>query len=371
MSYLGFGRLPTNICPICGERLEARDVRGFKGALNDHMQNVHPDYCPWTRRFRVLFFSALPLALGLGLSPILFAQSLGYGPARVLGALLFFAPLTSVAVLGKIITGRYSRAWRESHGSLVQSPSLRGMQLRAPESHAVPATGDKGILEAAGQVAQQLGINFSPTAISWNTFVQSGRNISELLIDECQFTRFVLTLPEAMKGRLEAEEWKPLIASALIFSKKMRGKLVGGLLVLALVILGLNVLGWLFVPPFFPSTVTTYQGKTAVNNNGYLILVLGGVPLSILVMAFLGMRYGKSVRLLADRKAAELLGRERFLAVLRKIQGSTQESLKKAERRAFWGGGFPWLPSTMERLEKLEQFDSTPSVNPVQETVPS
>jgi hypothetical protein len=357
MSYPWFGRFPTNLCPICGERLEARDVRGFKGAINDHMQNVHPDYYPWTRRFRVMFFAALPLALVFGLSPVLFAQSLGYGPARVLSAVLFFSPLASVALASKIITGKYSRSWRDSQNSF-QPPRLDDTQLPAPESPAVSLTGDKAILEATAGVAQQLGISFNPVTISWNTFVQRGRSFAELPIDECQFTQSVLTLPEAMKGRLEAEEWKPVIASALIFSKEMRGKLVGGLLVLALVIVGLNVLGWLFVPSFFPTTVTTYQGKTAVNNNGYLILVLGGVPLSILVMAFLGMRYGKSVRLLADRRAADLLGRARFLAVLRKVQGPVQESLKKAERRAFWGGGFPWLPSTAERIEKLETLSS-------------
>lgn len=214
---------------------------------------------------------------------------------------------------------------------------------------------EQKILEVVRDICQQLNIpNYNPVAVSWTTFVPTGgRALTELPLDRCHLTWDQVILPQAMKGKLEAYDLKPLLASSLIFSRKLRGRILIGVLTFVAILSILNLAAWLLLPPLFPSTTYTVDGRTAVDNPAYLILTLGVIPPSLIIAAFLSVKHAKKVRLEADRRAAELVGKQVFLAVLRKIGGERLETLSEARKRSF-RGATPWTPRLAERIANLE-----------------
>src|SRR5260370_26388474 len=46
--------------------------------------------------------------------------------------------------------------------------------------------------------------------------------------EECLVEKYCLTLSAKMKDELEPDEWRPIIASSLIFSKKLRNRIYKG-----------------------------------------------------------------------------------------------------------------------------------------------
>lgn len=217
-----------------------------------------------------------------------------------------------------------------------------------------PAAEEQRILEVVKELCQQLNIpKYNPVAVSWTAFVPRGQVLAELPLDQCHLTWDQVMLPQAMRGKLEPYEWKPLLASSLIFSKKFKGKIVTLGVGIVAVFAVLNLLGWLLLPPLFPYTTNTFAGQTAVDNPAYFILLFGVMPLSIFLGAFLGVKSMKKVRLEADNKAAELAGKQVFLSVLRKIVGQRPETVAEARKRSF-RGATPWVPRTAERIAHLE-----------------
>ena len=84
---------------------------------------------------------------------------------------------------------------------------------------------DPQILAITRELCQQLNItNYDPTFVSWQVYAyenrRNPRNRKEFPPDDCLLEKYSVTLPGSMRERLEPGEWKPIIASSLIFSKK-------------------------------------------------------------------------------------------------------------------------------------------------------
>jgi len=179
----------------------------------------------------------------------------------------------------------------------------------------------------------------------------------EFPVDECLLERDCVTLSAKMKNVLEADDWRPILASSLIFSKKFRTRIFGAivssftlLLVLAIVLFaGLQIL----LPQSY--TAMTRSGVSVTNPIGYYIAIpldLGLVPLGTVIVALV---YAKRLRVLADRKAADMASATVFIATLQKIMDSKVQS---GDRRGIVGRFVlvPLLPSLHARISKLRSY---------------
>jgi len=155
-----------------------------------------------------------------------------------------------------------------------------------------------------------------------------------------------IILPKRMKERLLVDEWKPLIASSLIYEKKLLPKLRGKAVKLIIVptaaltaivgvFLALTRSFWVTIP--FPV--------------GLLVLA---IPPSIVL--FLGLDlftpYEKNARLQADIEATRLVGRSFFLEVLRKIDSLGMKDVEERKTKMAEGSSSEF-PSLTERVQNL------------------
>ncbi len=149
-----------------------------------------------------------------------------------------------------------------------------------------------------------------------------------------------------MKGRLEPEEWTPLLASSIIFYKQLRAQNNKGTLLRfsPMLIVLAAFLGLLAMGPSLPITPVEY-----------VIFGVVAIPAIGIISLFQVMQYSKSLGLLADHKAAELVGREQMLGVLQKLDVLRQQDFQDGKRGNWIGYGN--LPSIHRRLENLQ---STP-----------
>jgi Zn-dependent protease with chaperone function len=134
-------------------------------------------------------------------------------------------------------------------------------------------------------------------------------------------------LTGGLKGRLEPEEWRPLLASSLIYEAKLKLKKTLGIVATAVasIILGLAVI----------TLFALLDPKGAV----YFV-----------IPAFLGsvvwLLFGIPFRFEADRLATQLVGKEPLIHVLEKINGMELEDKDV-------GGRLARRPSLEERIENL------------------
>ena len=209
---------------------------------------------------------------------------------------------------------------------------------------------DQQILEITKQLCQEIGISdYSPTFVSWEMNKERGKPWGrpvEFDVDDCLIEHYCVTLSAKMRDLLKPEDWKPIIASGLIFSKKLRKRILKFLL---LVILAFGI-----VDAFVYSTMSTLfpQVITYTGRSGYCCYTttLGGAlafPVGIAII-LLGtivsmLLFVERTRLLADRLAANLVGRETFLNTLNKINEAVGQQVRRS-------GPLPPLPSRMKRL---------------------
>src|SRR3989442_16027918 len=76
---------------------------------------------------------------------------------------------------------------------------------------------DREIVKAGQEVCQQLSIRFKLSRVSWRKWSPFLRVAS----DDCIFTGGRLVLPWWMRGRLKPSEWRPLMASSLIYNRRL------------------------------------------------------------------------------------------------------------------------------------------------------
>src|SRR5260370_2526446 len=92
---------------------------------------------------------------------------------------------------------------------------------------------DPKLLEIASNVGQQLdlpGLNLRD--IRWMEWIPAGRSTRSVPSDWCMFLRHSMILPVRMIRKLTVEEWRPLIASSLLFEKMIKRSMRGTTLLL-------------------------------------------------------------------------------------------------------------------------------------------
>ena len=162
-----------------------------------------------------------------------------------------------------------------------------------------------------------------------------------------------------MRGKLEPDEWKPIIASSLIFSKKLRRRTLYGFLLSALVFVALAITVMMEFPVLFPQPFTS----TDKLGNAYTVPIgqaIGG-PLGV-VLAFAGTILtgtilARRTRMAADERAAYLVGATLFLGTLKKIAELSNPG--QQWRRGGFAKPFPLLPSLPVRIARLERYGSS------------
>ncbi len=208
---------------------------------------------------------------------------------------------------------------------------------------------DQNILGIARELCEQLRIaQFKPESLTWVTWLFTYRQKMLLPSDHCIFSGSEMTLQKMMRGRLTPEEWKPLIASSLIyeFSPDVPRKLYfgRGLRIAPAFILALGPI--FLIRLFLPSV-----NVPALAAIGYFFAVM--FTYSTLFWDVASLR--KRLRLKADKNAARLVGKELFLTVLRKVDamGLVDVVERKAEKLGWTLQRTPY-PSITQRIENLK-----------------
>ena len=153
-----------------------------------------------------------------------------------------------------------------------------------------------------------------------------------------------MVMPARMMGKLTVEEWRPLIASSILFEKRMKRKLRGK----AFLLTALPVILALAVPI-----------AAAIVFHAALLILL--YPVLVLPLAYLGSRsYSsdlKKARLEADSQASAVIGKNQLLDILKKID---MMGLDDIDRLKTGRGGrrLAGLPSITERIQNLHGLSS-------------
>jgi len=212
----------------------------------------------------------------------------------------------------------------------------------------ITATNEQDILRIAKELIEQLNISrFRPVTVSWAedvpwTFVDSEKPMPELAgsvkrdvpVGWCVFTWDTVILPTGMKGKLDPEEWRPLLASSLIYEARLSLGRNLGFIFLSTPIM-IDALGWweLF------AVSTPASGIPGL----LLIIDIAGLFGALLLSGFLVKRFTRRLRLRADTLAAEHVGRETLERVLEKMK-----TLGLVDTYAgTWGRGYPFSSELM------------------------
>jgi hypothetical protein len=190
------------------------------------------------------------------------------------------------------------------------------------------------ILEDAGSLLKQIGIQKpEPDAVSSTNGLPADFVI--VLYGE-------IILPAQMVGRLTPEEWRPLVASSIIFQYTIiRRQNWAALPLIALPLAGAVAL-----------TLVLFGILDPGRSNGLLAITLIGSVFTatlVLMMPYLN-RWSQGGRLKADREAARIVGKDSMLQSLTRIRNLAQETSSQRRIR-----GYGFAPSLNQRIANLQR----------------
>lgn len=178
--------------------------------------------------------------------------------------------------------------------------------------------------------------------VSWRNMVGTGRSPRIMPSDHCEFWSHKLILPARMQDSLSIDEWRPIIASELVYRKlyskvgRKRSPLLLGPLIVLIVL----------------SVVLIYiTGSTLWAGLWLLYFVI------IIPVLRSNTRLFYQCRLEADRTTAGVVGREAFLEVLRKIDSMNLPDIEKSKKPGFDSRrAVNPVPNISDRIVNLEQL---------------
>ncbi len=149
-------------------------------------------------------------------------------------------------------------------------------------------------------------------------------------------------LPSGMKGRLTPEDWRPLIASSIIYNQSLYRAQRRGSIVRLVLPLGVGE-----VPLIFALLQIFHMRNEQATIE--LILVIAGWILFASSVLWLHLHWlWRSLFYAADKRAAEIVGTISILQSLRKSRDATSGLVP--------GKRFGLLPSLNHRIQKLEKI---------------
>jgi hypothetical protein len=201
-----------------------------------------------------------------------------------------------------------------------------------------------------------LGIaNYNPGIIGWVSFIPRGRGTVEMPFDEVILSSSQIMLPAAMRDKLEPEEWKPILASALINSKNLRRKAIEQVSTALAVLVGISITLILTLPILLPTPVRSCSngGVCTYAPEGFMIGLIVGLFLPLGATPILGVILTRRLSYLADREAADLVGTAYFFGVLNKIANIAGGQVMARKRV---GGPLSPFPSLGSRIINLQDY---------------
>lgn len=192
-------------------------------------------------------------------------------------------------------------------------------------------------MDIARELCQQLGISkFNLRFVSW-----IGRmGLRQVPSDYLMIYRDTLWLPISLMEKLEPDDWRPLLASGLIYySSYQRRTLVRMLTTLFPLLLGFPL-----VAVLLGRFVGTGSPGSQVGS-GIVVVAFIGLVIFVMIHWFRGW---KRLWLEADDRTAGLLGREAFLRTLEKVQSAGPAK----------GPPLKLYPSIPERIRNLSKTDT-------------
>ncbi len=201
---------------------------------------------------------------------------------------------------------------------------------------------DEAILSIAAELCKRVGVQDKPIYMDWVVSRDrggAGFSLSFMAADNISWGPTWLTLPKRLKGLLSPEEWRPLLASSLIYNYQLRQRLAYEEMKKA------GTPGLLIGFPFYlyvglPGILSAFASNSLSQMGMWSVIFFSPVVL----VSLLGSRVEKSMRLRADREAVDLVGKESLLSSLRKIQAM---KFKELER---WR---PDVPRLSQRLSNI------------------
>jgi hypothetical protein len=169
--------------------------------------------------------------------------------------------------------------------------------------------GDQRILEIARELCQQLNIyKFNLRFVTW-----VGRmGLRQIPSDYMMIYRDTIWLPRSLMEKLEPEDWRPLLASALIYYSTYQRRTFVRMLTTFLPVVLISLIA--FVSYFRLVGVSSLASRAV---SYVLIASFVGVEIYVMIRWFRGF---KRIYLEADDRATRLVGREVFLKTLEKVQ---------------------------------------------------
>ena len=201
---------------------------------------------------------------------------------------------------------------------------------------------DQKIVDTARDLCQQLGYNIVPQTVSWRDRMGIRKVPPDffLVFPNGIFAGSILLSKSAM-GKLTPEEWKPFIASGLIFYKNRTRENLRGMIPVMIIMLAIFPFVLVFSFRFLDNIAGLSLLSRIIAELIVVIALMGAVVWGMLHFIL----NQKRLLFKADRQAANLTGKEALASSLRKL--ASIEPSTGTGRRGFI------RPSIDERIDHL------------------
>ncbi|TMI20603.1 hypothetical protein E6H31_08725 [Candidatus Bathyarchaeota archaeon] len=353
-------------CPICGKVFVAEPGSRrlvLNTTVSRHIKIAHHDYhrqvSRWDRRTEFYFYlGALALLYLFGGLCSRYSDHCGppiirsgiYSPFFPLVFGIFIVPIVGTISRRRVVRGRFRNEWQATHRVMSLGIVDSQKQTVVATTSAVPEEGqhlteeERNIIKTVRDLSGRLGIIFPIHVVRWLHLRPS---------DACVFGLFdpdEIDLPRVLKGKLDSEELRPLIATSMIYELKLERRRALGLIARMLGSLSLLIFFVIFAAIALAGPSDLLSQVVA----GILAVVFIIIP--ILLSQWLGARLRQRQRLEADRLASGIVGKESLLQTLRRIDGLGLHDIETLKR----GGQktrFAQEPNITRRIERLSGPD--------------
>jgi hypothetical protein len=241
---------------------------------------------------------------------------------------------------------------------------MLSLQANQPPGH---YTG-QDLIRIARDVAGRLEIDgFEPETVSWQDyFVRSGlgfnRSNRPVMVpyDGCMFVGRQIILPESTRDKLQPEEWAPLIASELVYQRKLLEKRRIGLLMrilpLTAIYIIIPVILWQLGILNLQGTTTVRGAPTPVALAFFQLYSGTALIFAMILYIILGLRFNRRMRLQADAQVATLTGKAVFLSALEKIGRAFPDIMTRGRPSVTYPPGRPSIKTRIEGIQAAAGF---------------
>ena len=204
---------------------------------------------------------------------------------------------------------------------------------------------EKQIVEIVSDLGHTLGIKVHPNRVVWHgRLVATPNFMTGLGSDQCDFDGGKVILPKTLKDRLTPEEWRPLLASQLLYERRSKLAIFSRWILLIIIVR----IVWVGAVASLGASYGDY---------GLALALALFIPITILATWFFSHEL-RGVRLKADERAARLVGPREFLNVLEKVDSFKINDVEKRKRGGFRirvQSHFPSIDSRIRRMNKLAE----------------